>query len=62
MSHRVNMVPSIIEPLGAIPDVRGEQQEEEINLDLSVHAEDDPDNKASTIIGDGAAGLVEDVG
>jgi hypothetical protein len=52
MHHRMNMIP-ILETLGAIPDIQGEQQEVEVNLDLSVHAENDPD--------DDAAGVVEDV-
>ena len=64
MSNRMNRIPSLLEPLGAIPDLRGgEQQEVDINPDLSVHAEDDADNDASVvaaIIGDGAAGVVED--
>jgi hypothetical protein len=52
------------QPLGAIPGVRGEQQEEEINYALSVQAVDDPDDNASAsaaIIDNGAAGAVEDV-
>jgi hypothetical protein len=60
----MNMIPSILEPLGAIPDIRGEQQEVEIHSDLSVQAEDDPDGDASAvaaIIDDGAPGVVEDV-
>jgi hypothetical protein len=45
MNHCMS-IPSILEPLGGIPGVRGEQQQEEINLDLSVPAaaEDDSDN------------------
>jgi hypothetical protein len=64
MNHHMNMIPSIIEPLSAIPGVRGEQQEEGKNSDLSVQAEDDPDDDTSAvaaIIDNGAAGAVEDV-
>jgi hypothetical protein len=66
MHYCMNSIPSILEPLGDIPGVGGEQQEEEINLDLSVPAaaEDDSDNDSSAvtaIIHDGAAGVAENV-
>jgi hypothetical protein len=62
----MNSIPSILEPLGGIPGIRGEQQEEEINPDLSIPpvAEDDADEDSSAvtaIIHDGAAGVAEDV-
>jgi hypothetical protein len=51
MNHCMNSTPSIFEPLGGIPDVGGEQQEEEINLDISIPAaaEDDSDGGSSAI-------------
>jgi hypothetical protein len=59
----MNMIPSILQPLGVIVL---EQQEVAIQWDLSVQAaEDDPDDDASAvaaaIIDDGAAGVVDDV-
>jgi hypothetical protein len=68
MHHPMNMIPSILQPLGAV----GEQQEVAIQSDLSVQAaaEDDPDGDASVvaavaaaaaIIDDGVAGVVDDV-
>jgi hypothetical protein len=55
----MNMIPSFLQPLGAV-----EQQEVTIHSDLSVQAEDDPDNDASAvaaITNDGSAGVVDDV-
>jgi hypothetical protein len=64
MHHRMNMIPSILQPLGAVV----EQQEVAIQSDLSVQAaEDDPDSDASVvaavaaIIDDGTAGVVDGV-
>jgi hypothetical protein len=61
----MNMIPSILQPLGAIVL---EQQEVTIQSDLSIQgAEDDPDDNAfvvaavAAIIDDGAAGVVDDV-
>jgi hypothetical protein len=65
---RMNMVPSLLQPLGAIPKVIGEQQEEEKKLELSsVRADNDPDDDTSAvavpaIIADGTAGVVKDLG
>ncbi len=65
MNHRMNMIPSILQPLGAVVV---EQQEVAIQSDLSVQAaEDDPEDDASVvaavaaIIDDGAAGVVDGV-
>jgi predicted regulator of Ras-like GTPase activity (Roadblock/LC7/MglB family) len=65
MNHRMNMIPNILQPLGAVVV---EQQEVAIQSDLSVQAaEDDPEDDASVlaavaaIIDDGAAGVVDKV-
>jgi hypothetical protein len=62
MHHHMNMIPSILQPLGAVVV---EQQEVAIQSDLSVQAaEDDPEDNASAvaaIIDDGAAGVVDGV-
>jgi hypothetical protein len=65
MSHRMSMIPSILQPLGA---VEVEQQEVAMQSDLSIQAaEDDPEDDASVvaaaaaIIDDGAAGVVDGV-
>jgi hypothetical protein len=65
MHHRMNMIPSILQPLGAVVV---EQQEVVIQSDLSVQAaKDDPGDDASVvaavaaIIDDGAAGVVDGV-
>jgi hypothetical protein len=49
MRHHMNMIPSILQPLG---DIVLEKQEVAIQSDLSVQAaEDDPDNYASVVAG-----------
>jgi hypothetical protein len=65
MHHRMNMIPSILQPSGAVVV---EQQDVAIQSDLSIQAaEDDPEDDASVvaavaaIIDDGAAGVLDSV-